>query len=64
MFDDTEQQEDFEGFKHSSQKVDTVESICYVKGMNTEVAKDLHEDDVVEWMNCDSEAPVVLPDDG
>ena len=59
MFDQTEQPEDFEGFKLSSEKVDAADLIRFPKGMNTEVAKDMREDDIMERMNCDSEAPVV-----
>lgn len=39
-----------------------VEFLWYAKGVNVKVTKNLHEDDIEEWMNCNIEGPS-LPDD-
>lgn len=59
MFDDLENDEDFEGFKLSSKKMQEAELLRYVNDMNNEVIKDISEDNIIDWMNCDDAASVV-----
>lgn len=39
-----------------SEKKNAVKMLCYAKGVNTAVTKDLTEEGIVDWINSDTDA--------
>ncbi|XP_063095547.1 jerky protein homolog-like [Cavia porcellus] len=61
MFENDLADEDFEGYKDSSEKVMISKLITYAKSLSAESVNKLEEADIEEMLNIDNDAPVVHP---
>lgn len=51
--------ENFVGFNLNEAKAKVADLLRYARRIHINVGTDLDEDDIVTWLNCDNDAPVV-----